>query len=110
MKDLTMLAQEIIDDSTMEGMTDDLLFKGLKAADIYPAAYGFISADLYNLFDDSGKVAELSSKLTEGLTDEESDKVFDVFRRAFTEGYKAGFACRDKMCRHIGIVKEVEDE
>ena len=110
MKDLTMLAKEIIDGSTMEGMREALLFTDLKTTDIYPAAYGFISADLYKHFDDDGTVANVSSELTKGLTDEESEKVFKVFYKAFTEGYKAGFYCREKMCRYIGIEKEEGDE
>lgn len=66
----------------------------------YARMNGFVYADLYSFFDpENGKLCSLQNKLLEIICCKpvSEDDILAVLDRAFIDGYKAGFDCREKM-------------
>ena len=107
MKNLADVAKSVVKSVVIAKMKCIQLTEIMSDTDTaHSAMYGFVYADLYAYFEPDGKLSPLLDMALESFHSKKgkTEKSYlALIDKAFIEGYKAGFNCREKMNDEINF-------
>lgn len=108
MKKLAHVAKDLADSmTTLDMLKNAQIAEVINCPEVgFGALYGFIYADLYAFFGENGKFDDLLDQGLEYYQNKETktdNDILALITRAFLDGYKAGFYCREKLSDEINL-------